>query len=160
MKVECCEVIHHIHGQADGLCPRRHRRPGIACAGAKNGDHPAETGRHGIAFGKLDPRRLVSAKTCQVMVAVGRVPANLRARGGQQAQFRARQIAGADEQHHAALQIEEHGQESHATLASPTPGVDWNYFLYMSHSMPAKRKLFLLYCGATIEFSPPNAKGR
>jgi hypothetical protein len=30
----------------------------------------------------------------------------------------------------------------------------------MSHPEPAKRKLFLLYCNATIEFSPPKAKGR
>src|SRR5271165_2559250 len=29
----------------------------------------------------------------------------------------------------------------------------------MSRSTPAKRKLFLLYCSATIEFSPPDAKG-
>src|ERR1700724_1798487 len=29
----------------------------------------------------------------------------------------------------------------------------------MSRSSLAKRKLFLLYCSATIEFSPPNAKG-
>ncbi len=113
-----------------------------------------------IAFGKLDPRRLAGTKTGQVMVSIGRIPADLRARGGQQPQFRAHQIAGSDEQHHAALQIEEYGQESHATLASPTSGVDWNYFLYMSHSTPAKRKLFLLYRSATIEFSPPKAKGR
>src|SRR6267154_1026667 len=36
--------------------------------------------------------------------------------------------------------------------ASPNSGVDWNYFLYMSRSSRAKRKLFLLYCDATIEF--------
>src|SRR6266480_1538094 len=38
-------------------------------------------------------------------------------------------------------------------------GVDWNYFLYMSRSMPAKRKLFLLYCGATIENFAPKGQG-
>jgi hypothetical protein len=58
------------------------------------------------------------------------------------------------------VQIEKHRQESHAVLASPTFGVDWNYFLYMSLPAPAKRNLFLLYCAATIEFSPPKAKGR
>jgi hypothetical protein len=76
----------------------------------------------------------------------------VRARRGQQAQFRPRQIAGSDEKHGTGLQIEKYRQESHATLAAPTCGVDWNYFLYMSHSTPAKRKLFLLYCSATIEF--------
>jgi hypothetical protein len=45
-------------------------------------------------------------------------------------------------------------------LASPTYGVDWNYFLYMSHPTSAKRKLFLLYCDATIEFSPAKAKSQ
>src|SRR5882762_5469965 len=44
--------------------------------------------------------------------------------------------------------------------ASPTSGVDWNYFLYMCLSTAAKRKLFLLYCGATLELSPPEAKGQ
>jgi hypothetical protein len=58
------------------------------------------------------------------------------------------------------LQIKEYRQESHATLASPAYGVDGNYFPFMSRSSPTKRKLFLLYCGATIEFSPPKAKGR
>src|ERR1700681_2164556 len=93
-------------------------------------------------------------------MTVGRKPANPSAGGGQQTQFRAREVAGSDEQHLAALQIEEHGQKSHAILASPTSGVDWNYFLYMSRSTPAKRKLFLLYCSATIEFSPPKAKAQ
>ena len=121
---------------------------------------PPKIGGQGIAGGKLDPRRLVRIKTIQIMMAIGRIPANPRTRGCEQPQFRARQVAGAHKQDHAALQIEEYRQESHATLASPTSGVDWNYFLYMSHSMPAKRKLFLLYCTATIEFSPPKAKGR
>src|SRR5258707_10282440 len=92
------------------------------------------------------------------MVAVGRKPADPRTGRRQQPQLRPHEIAGSDEQHRAALQIEKHGQESHATLASPTSGVDWNYFLYMSRSTLAKRKLFLLYCSATIEFSPPKAK--
>jgi hypothetical protein len=94
------------------------------------------------------------------VTAVGRKPANLRTGRYQEAQFRAHEVAGSDEQHHAALQIEEYGQESHARLASPISGVDWNYFLYMSRSMAAKRKLFLLYCSATIEFSPPKAKAQ
>src|ERR1700694_1561933 len=94
------------------------------------------------------------------MMAVGRIPATPRARRCQEPQLRPRQIAGADQQHGTGLQIEKYRQESHATLASPTCGVDWNYFLYMSRSTPAKRKLFLLYCSATIEFSPSKAKGQ
>src|ERR1700691_4750337 len=94
------------------------------------------------------------------MTAIGREPANARAGGGQQAQFRPRQIAGSDQEHGTGLQIEKHRQKSHTMLASPTYGVDWNYFLYMSHSTSAKRKLFLLYCVATIEFSPSKAKGQ
>ena len=93
------------------------------------------------------------------VIAIGRVPANTRARRRQQAHFRSGQLASSDKQHGAGLQVEKHRQESHATLASPTYGVDWNYFLYMSHSEPAKRNLFLLYCSATIEFSPSKAKG-
>jgi hypothetical protein len=85
------------------------------------------------------------------MMAVGRIPANARPSRCQQAQFCPRQIASSDQKHGTGLQIEKYRQESHATLASPTCGVDWNYFLYMSLSTPAKRKLFLLYCSATIE---------
>src|SRR6202035_5965553 len=94
------------------------------------------------------------------MMAIGREPADAGARRRQQPQFRPRQVASADQQHRAGLQIEKYRQKSHATLASPTCGVDWNYFLYMSRSMPAKRKFFLLYCTATIEFSPPHAKAQ
>src|SRR5437899_1424045 len=94
------------------------------------------------------------------MMAVGCVPANPRARRCQQAQFRPRQVACSDQQHGTGSQIEKYRQESHATLASPTCRVDWNYFLYMSRSTPAKRNLFLLYCSATIELSPSKAKGQ
>src|SRR5258708_9200976 len=92
------------------------------------------------------------------MIAMGRVPPKARARRCQQAQFRPRQFAGAHQKHGTGLQIEKYRQESHAALASPTSGVDWNYFRYMSRSRPAKRKLFLLYCTATIEVAPPKAK--
>src|ERR1700694_1380214 len=93
-------------------------------------------------------------------MAIGREPADAGARRCQQPQFRPRQVASADQQHRTGLQIEKYRQKSHATLASPTTGVDWNYFLYMSHSEPAKRRLFLLYCNATIEFSPANSKAQ
>src|ERR1700681_4700952 len=95
-----------------------------------------------------------------MIMAVGREPADAGPCRCQQPQFRPHQVASADQQHRTGLQIEKYRQKSHATLASPTCGVDWNYFLYMSRSSAAKRKLFLLYCSATIEFSPPNAKGQ
>src|SRR5260370_31342226 len=111
-------------------------------------------------MGQFDPRHIGVIEAAYIMMTVGGNPASPSAGGRQQTQFRTRQVASSDEQHLAALQIEEHGQESHATLAPPTSGVDWNYFLYMSRSTPAKRKLFLLYCSATIEFSPAKAKGQ
>ena len=145
------EVVHHIHRQTDGLRPGRHNRSDIAGARTQNCNHSGEIGSQWIALGKLNSRRVGGVEAAHIMIAVGRVPANARARRCQQAQFRPRQFAGANEQHGTGLQIEKYRQESHAALASPTYGVDWNYFLYMSRSMPAKRKLFLLYCGATIE---------
>src|SRR3569832_1762514 len=94
------------------------------------------------------------------MLAIVHVPANMSARSYQQTQFRSCQVAGADQQHRTGLQIEEYRQESHAPLAYPTFRVDWNYFLYISDFTAAKRKLFLLYCSATIEFQPLTAKGQ
>src|SRR5947207_1713044 len=111
-----------------------------------------------IAFCEFNPRGVFGAKPGQIMIVVGRIPAYPCSSRCKEAQFCAHEFAGSDQKHHAALQIEKHGQESHTTLASPTSGVDWNYFLYMSHSSAAKRKLFLLYCVATIEFSPPESK--
>src|SRR5258708_29249701 len=93
-------------------------------------------------------------------MAVGREPADMRTRRRQQAQFRPRQVACANEQHRTGSQVEKYRQESHAILASPTCGVDWNYFLYMSHPTPAKRKLLFLYRSATIEFSPSKSNGQ
>src|SRR6202035_304107 len=106
----------------------------------------------------LNLRRVGGVERAHIMIAVGRVPAHARARRCQHAQFRPHQFAGANEKHRTGLQIEKYRQESHAALASPTYGVDWNYFLYMSHHAAAKRKLFLLYCSATIEFSPLGPK--
>src|SRR5882762_1731778 len=91
-------------------------------------------------------------QSAHIVMAIGREPADARPRRCQQAQFRPRQVARADKQHGTGLQVEKYRQVSHTALASPTCGVDWNYFLYMSHSTAAKRKLFLLYCSATIEF--------
>src|ERR1700737_1724275 len=154
------QVVHHIHGQADRLRPRRHRGPDVARARAQDRNHPAEIGSQRVASHKLNPRRIGGVQGAHIMIAVGCVPANARACRCQQAQFRPRQITRSDKHYGTGSQIEKHRQESHTILASPTCGVDWNYFLYMSRSTPAKRNLFLLYCSATIEFSPPKAKGQ
>ena len=128
-------------GRPTALRARRHRDADVAGAGAEDRDHAGKIGGQRIAFAKLDPRRVRGVKSAHIMIAVGRKPADARAGRSQQAQFRARQFAGADEQHRAGLQIEKYRQESHATLASPTFGVDWNYFLYMSRSSGRKEKI-------------------
>src|SRR5450759_620700 len=148
------KVVHHVDGHTDRFRPRQHRGAHIAGARAEDRNHPCKIRSQGIATGKLDPRRVRSLQATHMMMAIGGVPANARARRRQQAQFRPREVAGSDQKHGTGLQIEKYRQESHAAPASPTYGVDWNYFLYMSRSAAAKRKLFLLRCGATIEFSP------
>src|ERR1700692_866643 len=154
------EVVHHIHRQADGLRPRRHRRSDIAGTSAQDRNHPAESGGQGIALRKFDPRYVRGLQPAHIVMAVGCIPANARIRGRKQAQFRPRQFSGTHQKHRTGLQIKKYRQESHAILACPTRGVDWNYFLYMSHLAPAKRKLLLLYCAATIEFSPSKSNGQ
>ena len=118
------EIVHHIDGKADRLGPRRHRNADVAGARAQDGNHALEFGRQRIAAGKFDPRRIISGEPAHIMMAVGREVADARTRRRQQAQFRPRQIAGADKQHGSGLQIEKDWQESHATLAAPTCGVD------------------------------------
>ena len=85
---------------------------------------PERSADQRIALGKLDPRGVVGIKACEIMIAVGGIPTNLRARRRQQAQFCAREVARSNEQHLAALQIQEHRQIAHQTLAFPNLGVD------------------------------------
>ena len=158
MKVECARSSITLTGR-----PTAFARADIAVPISPAPAHriaitPREIGRQRIALRKLDPRHIRGVEPAYIVMAVGGIPANARARRQQQAQFRPRQVAARHQQHWTGLQIEKYRQESHAILASPTCGVDWNYFLYMSRSTPAKRKLFLLYCSATIEFSPPKTK--
>src|SRR5690242_5146670 len=108
----------------------------------------------------LDTCCIRSLNPGHILITIGRVPANTSASRYEQTQSRPRQIAGADQQHGTGLQIEKYRQESHAPLAHPTFRVDWNYFLYISDFTAAKRKFFLLYCNATIEFQPLTAKGQ
>ena len=151
------EIVHDVDGQAERLRARRHRNADIARAGADDGDDAREIGGERIACRDLDARRVLGAQT-QILIAVDRMHANARTGSSEHAQLGAQKLTRADEDHRTGLEIEEHRQEPHAILASPTSGVDWNYFLYMCRFERAKRKFFLLFCTATIEFSPPNAK--
>ena len=118
------EVVHHIDGQPDRLRAHRHRNADIAGAGAKDCDHAGKVGNQRIAGGQFDPGGVVGIEASQVMIAINGIPAHPCARGNQQPQFCAHEFARSDEQHLAALQIQEHRQIAHQTLAFPNPGVD------------------------------------
>ena len=52
------KIVHHIHGQTDGLCPRRHRSPDVAGARTQNCNHSGKIGSQWIALGELNSRRV------------------------------------------------------------------------------------------------------
>ncbi len=151
------EIVHDVDGQAERLGARRHGNADIARAGADDGDDTRQIGGERITARDLNARRIFGGET-EILIAVDRMNADARAGSGEHAQFCAQKLTRAGENHRTGLQIEKHRQEPHAILASPTSGVDWNYFLYMCRFERAKRKFFLLFRVATIEFSPPNAK--
>ena len=136
------EVVHHIDGQADRLGARRHRNADVAGAGAEDRDHAGKIGGERIARGRFDPRHVVGGEAREIMIAVGRIPADLRAGRRQQAQFGARELARSDEQHLAALQIEEHRQKPHQILASPTPGLTEIIFYICLDQRPQRENYF------------------
>ena len=113
------EVVHDIDGQAGGFRPGRHRNADIAGAGTQDRNHPVEIGRQRIARRQFDPRHLAGIQSAEIMMAVGGKPADARAGRRQQAQFRPRQFAAADEQDGTGLQIEKHRKESHADTRVP-----------------------------------------
>ena len=116
------EIVHHIDGQPDRLRARRHRNADVAGAGAEDRNDTRQIGSERIARGRLDPRGVRGVETSQIMIAVGRKPADPRARRNQQPQFRAHEFARSNEQHLAALQIQEHRQVAHPILAFPNFG--------------------------------------
>jgi len=77
-----------------------------------------------IARGQFDPCGVVGIEASQIMIAIGGMPADPCTRGDQQAQFCAHEVTRSDEQHLAALHIQEHRQIAHQTLAFPNLGVD------------------------------------
>src|SRR5262249_53874661 len=95
----------------------------VAGARAENRDHAGEIGSERIALGELDARELSGFQAVHVVLARYGVPANARTGGHQHAQLGARQLAGADEGHQAALQIEEDRQIAHSNSPSPTSGL-------------------------------------
>jgi hypothetical protein len=121
MKVECARSSITLTGRPTAFartdiatpCCRRRRR------GLRN--DAAEIGRERIALAnpiaRHHPRRARPGRDCRRSQTSE--PAHRRY---QQAEFRAHEVARSDEQHHAALQIEEQGQKSHAILASQFPG--------------------------------------
>ena len=117
------EIVHYIDGHTNRLGPYRHRHADIARAGAEDRNHTGEIGRQRIALHERDPRRVSGIKPADIMIAIGRVPADVRPGRSKQAQFRPHQFAGADEQDRAGLQIEEYRQIAHAILASPHSGL-------------------------------------
>ncbi len=117
------EVVHHIDGQSDRLGACRHRHADVAGTGAEDRDHTGQIGGERIAGIRLDPRHVLGGKAGEVMIAVGREPADLRTGSGEQPQFGAREVARSNEQHLAALQIQKHRQIAHQILASPTWGL-------------------------------------
>ena len=70
------EVVHNVDRQAGCPGARRHRHADIACAGAQHRDHAVKVGRERIARGEFDSSAVHSL---QVMIAVGREPADARA---------------------------------------------------------------------------------
>ena len=118
------EIVHHIDGQSHRLCARRHGNADVTGAGAEDRDHIRQIGGERIARGRLDPCDVCWLEAGQIMIAVGRKPADPRAGRNQQAQFCAHELARSNEQHLAALQIQEHWQVAHQTLAFPNLGVD------------------------------------
>ncbi len=61
----------------------------------------------------------VGLEAGQIMIAVGGIPADLRARGNEQPQFCAHELARSNEQHLAALQIQKHRQVAHPDTRFP-----------------------------------------
>ena len=122
MKVECDEVVHHVHGQPDRSRPHRHRNADVAGTRTQDRDHPAEIGPQRIVSSQLDSGRVRCLQATEIMIAVGRVPAHPRTRGRQQTQLRPHLLAGSHHEHGASLQIEKHRQKSHALRSTPVLG--------------------------------------
>jgi hypothetical protein len=91
---------------------------------------------------ELDPRGVGSVKSAHIMIARGRIPADPRPGGGEQAQLRGHQFASADHEHRAALQIEEYRQVVHAILASPTSGLTGIIFYICLIPRPQRENSF------------------
>ena len=124
MKVECARSSITLTGKPTALARADIAGPMSPAPAQRIAITPLQIGRQRIAFAALDPRNGIGVQPAHIMIAVGREPSDPRTRRQQQAQLCPRQLAGADEEDRTGLQIEEYRQESHATLAAPTSGVD------------------------------------
>ena len=119
MKVECLRSSITFTGMPAALARADIARSDIARARAEDRNDAREIGKQRIALGKLDPRRIGGRKAARHHDDHRSRTSDARTRRCQQAQFRPRQIARADQQHGTGLQIEKYRQELHARLASP-----------------------------------------
>ena len=155
------EIVHHIDGQTDRLRARRHRNADVAGAGAENRNDTREIGGERIARGRLDPRGIRGVEPSQIMIAVGRKPADPRARpkpAGAISRARVRPLRRAAPRRFA-------DRETRAGSACDTrfpqlAGLTGIIFYICLDQAAAKRKLFLLYCSATLEFFHSEVQGQ
>ena len=159
MKLECSRSSITLTGRPSALARTDIATPTSPAPAQTTAMTPARSAVSGSPFA-ISIRAASAELSREILIAVDRMQADARTGSGEHAQLGAQKLTRSDQDHRTGLEIEEHRQEPHAILASPTSGVDWNYFLYMCRCERAKRKLFLLFCTATIEFSPPNAKGQ
>jgi hypothetical protein len=78
----------------------------------------------------------------QIVIAVGREPADPRARRKQQPQFRTHKFASAHDQDGTGLQIEEYRQKSHPLLSSPALGLTGIIFYICLVQRPQRENYF------------------
>ncbi len=73
------EIVHDVDGQTGCLRTRRHRNADVAGARAQHRDDATEIGGERIARGQFDASGIRFIDAAQIVIAVGRKPANARA---------------------------------------------------------------------------------
>jgi len=132
------KIVHHVDGRRPPGT-RRHRRTDIA-PGAEDRNDAGEVGCQRIVTRNLYSRRVRRPKTAYIMIAVVAYQ-RMRAGRRQQAQFGARQVARTNKKYGTGLQIKKYGR-NRIRYSLPRFRVDWNYFLYMSHSTSQRENSF------------------
>ena len=154
------KVVHHVHGQADRLGPRRHRNADVAGARAEDRDHAGEIGRQRIARRKLDPRRVGGIETAQIMMAIGRDTSE-RARRPRPAGA----ISPAPDRRAPtsstgpACRSRNTGRNRMRYSLPRLPGLTGIIFYICLVQRSQRENYFFSIAAATIEFSPPDGQG-